>query len=50
MMKSVLKKREIRVRMDSIRRTDPSLCVAGLPEAESWSVQLFRSIDSGAWH
>lgn len=48
MMKSVLKGRELHLRMNTIRRTDPSLCVEGLPEAEAWGVQLFRSIDSGA--
>jgi hypothetical protein len=33
--------------MDNIRKTDPKLAVQSLPEPEKWSVQLFRSIDSG---
>lgn len=47
MMKSVLKGREIRLRMNHLRQTDQALCVQGVAPAESWSVQLFRSIDSG---
>lgn len=38
---------ELRLRMDNIRKTDPKLAVQGLPAPEKWSVQLFRSIDSG---
>lgn len=38
---------ELRLRMDNIRKTDPSLAVQSLPEPEKWGVQLFRSIDSG---
>lgn len=38
---------ELRLRMDHIRKTDMSLAVQSLPEPERWSVQLFRSIDSG---
>jgi hypothetical protein len=38
---------ELRLRMDTIRKTDPKLAVQGLPETDKWSVQLFRSIDSG---
>jgi len=40
-------KGELQLRMEHIRKTDPSLAVQGLPEPETWSVQLFRSIDSG---
>jgi hypothetical protein len=48
-MTSVLRGRELHVRMDSIRRTDPTLTVPDQPAPEAWNVQLFRSIDSGAW-
>lgn len=40
-------KGELQLRMDHIRKTDPTLAVQGLPDPETWSVQLFRSIDSG---
>lgn len=40
-------KGELRLRMDNIRNTDSSLAVHSLTEPERWSVQLFRSIDSG---
>jgi hypothetical protein len=40
-------KGELRLRMDTIRNTDTSLAVHSLTEPERWSVQLFRSIDSG---
>ena len=40
-------KGELHLRMDALRKTDHSLDVQGLPAPETWSVQLFRSIDSG---
>jgi hypothetical protein len=40
-------KGELRLRIDNIRNTDASLAVHSLKEPERWSVQLFRSIDSG---
>lgn len=38
---------QIRLRIDQIRKTDMTLAVQSLPEPEKWSVQVFRSIDSG---
>ncbi len=37
----------ISLRMETIKAQDPNLEVTGMDPAESWNVQLFRTIDSG---
>lgn len=40
-------KGDLKLRMNSIKKTDDSLAVKSLGKRDTWSVQLFRSIDSG---
>lgn len=35
------------LRLETIKAQDPNLGVTGVPPAELWSTQLFRTIDSG---
>jgi hypothetical protein len=48
MLKSKLAHGGVTLAHETIRQQDPSLRVSHLPPGEDWSVQLFRSIDSGA--
>jgi hypothetical protein len=47
MLKSKLAHGSVTVKHESIKQQDPSLRLTTLAPGEDWSVQLFRSIDSG---
>jgi hypothetical protein len=47
MLKSKLAHGGVTVKHETIKQQDPSLRLTQLPPGEDWSVQLFRSIDSG---